>query len=139
MQCCDDVQKARCWRDLEAFNIEWLWLLGNTKGMYTSIVECRCQHCKNPSSGDEKKSDKVMMEPIKQNSNERGNEAKNYMQHNLKQSNRKGKTTNQVRLTVLMWRSEGNIRKQEGKKRMSAIMVAAMIIKGKAAHSVHSM
>ena len=146
MQCRDDVQKTRCLRDLEAFSIEWLRLLGNThkeqhniQGMYTSNVECRCQHCKNPS-GDKKKSDEVTMEPIKHNSNERGNEAKKYMQHNSKQSNRKGKITNQVRLTVLVLRSpEGNIRKQEGKEQLSAIIVAAMIIKGKAAHSVHSM
>ena len=80
------------------------------------------------------------MEPIKHNSNERGNEAKKYMQYDSKQSKRKGKTTNQVRLTVLVLRSpEGNIRKQEGKEQLSAIIVAAMIIKGKAAHSVHSM
>ena len=146
MQCRDDVQKTRCLRDLEAFSIEWLRLLGNThkeqhntQGMYTSNVECRCQHCKNPS-GDKKKSDEVTMEPIKYNSNERGNEAKKYMQHDSKQSNRKGKITNQVRLTFLVLRSpEGNIRKQEGKEQMSAIIVAAMIIKGKAAHSVHSM
>ena len=80
-----------------------------------------------------------MEEPITHNSNERGNEAKNYMQHNLKQSNRKGKIKNQVRLTVLVLRSEGNIRKQGGKEQMSAIIVAAMTIKGKAEHSVHSM
>ena len=97
----------------------------------------RCQHCKNPS-GDKKKSDEVTIEPIKHNSNERGNEAKKYMQHDSKQSNRKGKITNQVRLTVLVLRSEGNIRKQEGKEQMSAIIVAAMIMKGKAVHSVHS-
>ena len=30
MQCRDDVQKTRCLRDLEAVNIEWLRLLGNT-------------------------------------------------------------------------------------------------------------
>ena len=63
-----------------------------------------------------------------------------YMQHDSKQSNRKGKITNQVRLTVLVLRSpEGNIRKQEGKEQLSAIIVAAMIIKGKAVHSVPSM
>jgi hypothetical protein len=111
----------------------------HTQGMYASDVECRCQHCKNPSGGDKKKSDEETMEPIKYNSNKRGNEAKKYMQHDSKQSNRKDKITNQIRLMVLVLRSEGNIRKQEGKEQMSAIIVAAMIIKGKAVHSVPSM
>ena len=79
------------------------------------------------------------MEPIKCNSNERGNESKKYMHHDLKQSNKKGKKTNQVRPTVLVLLLEGKIRKQEEKERMSTIIVATMIIKEKAAHSVHSM
>ena len=48
----------------------WLRLLGNTQkeqhnnqGMYTNNVECRCQHCKNPS-GSKRESDKVLMESI---------------------------------------------------------------------------
>ena len=53
----------------------------------------------------QKKSEKVTMEPIKHNSNKRGNEAKKSMQPDLKQSNRKVKTANQVRLTVLVLRS----------------------------------
>ena len=61
------------------------------------------------------------------------------MHHDLKQSNKKGKKTNQVRPTVLVLLSEGNIMKQEGKEQMSTIIVAAMIIKEKAAHSVHLM
>ena len=84
MQCCDDVRKTRCLQDPEAFNIEWLRLLGNTikeqhntQGMYTSNVECRCQYCNNPS-GDKRKSDVVTMEPTKRNSNEGENETKKH-------------------------------------------------------------
>ena len=44
---------------------------------------------------------------------EKEKETKKYILHNLKQSNKKGKTTNQVRLTALVWRSQKGMRQQE--------------------------
>ena len=82
-----------------------------------SNVECRSfQHCNNPS-GYKRQSDKVTMEPVKRNSNERGNESKKFMQHKLKQSNKKGKTkSGKVFLTFLVLRSEGNIPQETRRK-----------------------
>ena len=69
--------------------------------MNTSNVEWRCHSCKN-HSGDKRKSDGTTMQP---NSNGKGNKTKKYIPHDLKQSDNKGKTKNQVRLTALVsWR-----------------------------------
>ncbi len=75
----------------------------HTKGMYTSNVEFRCQHCRNPS-GDKRKRDVVTRWSIQSaiQMKEETKQDEKYMQHDLKQSNKKVKTTNQVRLTVLV-------------------------------------
>ena len=53
----------------------------------------------------QRKSDRTTMQPTKPgNPNGKGNETKKCIPHNLKQSNKKGKTTNQVRLTALVLR-----------------------------------
>jgi hypothetical protein len=85
----------------------WLRLLGNTQkeqhnnqGMYTNNVECRCQHCKNPS-GSKRESDKVLMESI-QSAIQTKEETKRKIhaaRGDVKQSNKKGKTTNQVKFS----------------------------------------
>jgi hypothetical protein len=51
----------------------------------------------NHSAGVDRKSDRITMQPTKKpNSNGKGNETKKYMPHDLKLSNKKGKTINQV-------------------------------------------
>jgi hypothetical protein len=74
---------TRCLQDLEAFNIEWLWLLGNT------LIEQHNMHTRDVYKQfgmqmsalqeyfwRQKESNEVMMEPTKRNSNERANEMK---------------------------------------------------------------
>ena len=58
----------------------------------------------------------------------------------VKQESQDSKSGKTYGSGVALRQPEGNIRKQEGKEQMSAIIVATMIIKGKAVHSgVHSM